>query len=71
VVKLKEGKMMQTVFALEPISDGAKSWVNENVHYEPYQMLGNSIVVEHRFIADITAGLIEAGFIPNKDFRIS
>ena len=61
---------MQTVFCLTPITGEAKDWIEENVHYESYQMLGNSVVVEHRYIADIVAGMMEAGLVVNKDFSV-
>jgi hypothetical protein len=83
VITIREGEMssnhqrmalkaarLQTVFVLTPISDGAKVWIKESVHYESYQKQGDGVVVEHRYIADIAAGLIEVGFIPNKDFRV-
>lgn len=63
--------MMQTVFGLEPITEEAKQWIKDNVETEPYQWLGNVLVVEHRYIADIVAGMIEDGLITNKDFRVS
>jgi len=62
---------MQTVYTLEPITKEAKIWVGENVQAEPYQWLGSNLVIEHRYIADIVAGMIEEGFLPNKDFRVS
>ena len=62
--------MMQTVFRLEPITDEAKDWIEENVHYESYQMPGNFVIVEHRYIADIVAGMREAGLVVNKDFSV-
>ena len=61
---------MQTVFRLEPRTDEARDWIKENVQYEPYQKLGNALVVEHRYVADIVAGMMEAGLLPNKDFSV-
>ena len=62
---------MQTVFRLEPRTDKAKDWMKENVQCEPYQKLGDSIVIEHHYIADIIASMIEAGLVVNKDFSVS
>ena len=62
---------MQTVFRLTPITQEATSWIEENVHSEPWQRMGDSLAIEHRYAANIFAGLIEAGLLPNKDFRIS
>ena len=61
---------MQTIFGLEPITEEAKTFIDENVHSEPYQWLGKVLVIEHRYIADIVTGMIEEGLIPNKDFRV-
>ena len=61
---------MQTVFCLTPRTDEAKNWIKENVQYESYQMLGNSVAVEHRYIADIVAGMTEVGLVVNKDFSV-
>ena len=61
---------MQTIFYLTPRTDEARNWIEENVHYESYQILGNSVVVEHRYIADIVAGMMEARLVVNKDFSV-
>jgi len=61
---------MQTVFCLTPRTDEARNWIEENVHYESYQMLRNSVAVEHRYIADIITGMMEAGLVVNKDFSV-
>ena len=62
---------MQTVFSLIPITDEAKVWVKGNIQSESWQWLGRVLVIEHRFIADIVAGMMAAGLIPNRDFSIS
>ena len=62
---------MQTVFSICPISEAAKKWLDENTQAESWNWLGSSLVVEHRYIADIVAGMMEAGLIPNRDFRVS
>ena len=61
---------MQTVFCLTPRTDEARNWIKENIHYKSYQMLGNSVAVEYRYIADIVAGMMEAGLVVNKDFSV-
>jgi len=47
-----------TIFLLRPISDAARAWVSEHIGqdngYQPYYP---TIVVEHRYIADIIAGI--------------
>ena len=61
---------MQTVYQLVPETDEANAWVKENVNYEPYQKLGNTLVVEHHYIEDIIAGMIDAGFTLGEDFSV-
>ena len=61
---------MQTVFCLCPLTPEAKQWIEENVNYESYQKLGDAVCIEHRYIADIVSGLLEAGYLPNKDFSV-
>ena len=61
---------MQTVFTLTPLSKEARNWLKENVASEPWQWLGNSLVIEHRYIADVVSAMLEQGFIPTKDFRV-
>lgn len=49
-----------SIFLLEPQTDAAVAWVDE--HLPPDHMLfGASIVVEHRYIRDIVAGIQSAG----------
>ena len=61
---------IQSVFGITPITKRAKKWIKTNVSTEPWQWLGPTLVVEHRYIADLTAGMLEAGLIVNKDFRV-
>lgn len=61
----------QTGFMITPISKKAKSWVKRNVPLEPWQWMGPSFAVEHRFAADLVGGMMESGLVVNKDFRVS
>ena len=62
---------MQTVFGIRPLTQEAKNWIKENVSYESWQWLGSMLCIEHRYIADIVDGMIEAGLLPDKDFAVS
>lgn len=42
-----------------PLTDGAREWLEENTDG---QWFGDALAVEHRYVADLRAGLIEAGF---------
>lgn len=59
---------MRTVFLLEPITEGAKAWIEANV--DSMQVFGNAIAIEHRYVADIVSGLLEAGYFPHRDFTV-
>ena len=62
---------MQTVFLIEPLTNQAETWLKENVAAESWNWLGKNLAVEHGYIADIVAGMFEAGFLPCKDFKIN
>jgi hypothetical protein len=51
-----------SVVLFTPDNTQEKQWLDENTTYEPYQWLGPSLVVEHRFAVDIVEGVKEAGF---------
>jgi len=49
-----------TVWTFNPISERAKQWFDENVQSESWQWLGSSLVVDHRWAADLIRGIIDA-----------
>ncbi len=49
-----------SIFLLTPISDLAVDWVDHHLPQDS-QHFGDSIVVEHRYISDILAGIQEDG----------
>ena len=61
---------MQSVFAIEPISSAARDWIRDSLLLGSWQWVGNSVVVEHRYIADIIAGMLESGLKQFVDFRV-
>src|SRR5437867_725929 len=52
-----------TVFAFCPLTKEAKQWVEENVQLEPWQWLGNTFCVEHRYALGLGQGMKDAGLI--------
>ena len=50
------------MYLVTPKSENARQWVDENVHLEPWQWLGDSFAVDHHFIEELELGMIEAGF---------
>ncbi len=49
-----------TIFLLTPVNDLAVDWVDSHLPQDA-QHFGDSIVVEHRYIADIFAGIQNDG----------
>ena len=50
------------IFLLTPLTKEAHDWVDENIDPEHFAV-GNSVVIEHRYIVEIVNGAIAAGFI--------
>ncbi len=51
-----------SIFLLKPLTPSAASWVEEHIGQDNgYQPHFPTIVVEHRFIADIVAGIQDDG----------
>ena len=51
-----------TIFLLKPLTSAAVSWVEEHIGQENgYQPHFPTVVVEHRYIADIVAGIQNDG----------
>ena len=51
-----------SLFLLRPLSAAGRAWVEENIGQENgYQPYWPTVVVEHRFIADIVAGVQRDG----------
>jgi hypothetical protein len=51
-----------TIFLLQPITDRALAWVREHLSPDSPHF-GLSLVVEHRFIADIVTGIRGDGLV--------
>jgi hypothetical protein len=52
-----------TTFVFTPLTTRAKEWVEANVHSEPWQWLGASLVVETRFACGLAQGMKDAGLV--------
>lgn len=51
-----------SIFLLRPISSAARAWANEHLPADA-QGFGFAYVVEHRYIADIVAGIQAEGLV--------
>ena len=60
---------MQSVYGLTPLTERAQKWVDENVNFEPWQLLGLTIVLEHRYIDEILEAMVDDGLEDGVDFE--
>jgi hypothetical protein len=51
-----------SIFLLQPISDRALAWIHEHLPPDAPRF-GSSVVVEHRFVADIVTGIRDDGLV--------
>jgi len=51
-----------TVWIFNPLTSVAQKWFGEHVQSAPWQWLGTSLVVEHRFAIGLIQGITDAGF---------
>ena len=49
-----------TLFLLEPLTDDALAWVDEYLPAD-HSLWGSAVIVEHRYVADIVAGIQDDG----------
>ena len=57
------------MFLIEPKSEAAREWIEENVITEGWQWLGRNLAVDHHYIETLVEGLESAGFTED-DFSI-
>jgi len=57
------------MYLIEVKTAPARQWIDENVHTEPWQWLGQNLAVDHHFIEDLAYGMAEAG-LTNTDVNI-
>jgi hypothetical protein len=49
-----------TIFPLKPLTDAARAWAEQHLPADATRF-GPAIVIEHRFVANITAGIARDG----------
>ena len=49
-----------SVVGIVPLTAKAREWVKENVYAEPWQWLGDTLCVDHRYADDLLTGIEEA-----------
>lgn len=50
-----------SIFVVQPLTAAGREWIEEHVQSEPYQWLGGGLCVEHRYVAGLVDGMIDAG----------
>lgn len=50
-----------TIWMFIPITKKAKRWIRDHVSSEPWQWLGRSLCVDHRYGPDLAGGMADAG----------
>lgn len=51
-----------SVSILTPMTDAARAWTEENVYFESWQVMGDGIGIDLRFLADLLVSVLSAGF---------
>lgn len=51
-----------SIFLVEPLTPAAEEWLEDNVAGET-QHWGSALVVEHRYINDLVAGMQQSGLV--------
>lgn len=46
-----------SIFLFRPMTKRAERWISKNVATEPWQWLGRSLAVDHRFAFDLAEGM--------------
>jgi hypothetical protein len=52
-----------SIYLLNPVSESAKVWIEENIGRDNgFQPYWPSVVIEHRYVADVVAGILAEGY---------
>lgn len=49
------------IFLVHALTKKAKAWIQENINAEESTFFGSALVVEHRYIRDVLAGMESDG----------
>jgi hypothetical protein len=49
----------------------AKEWVEANLSIEDWQLHGNYVGIDRRYVKDIVTGMIKDGLTPDTDFSLA
>jgi hypothetical protein len=51
-----------SIISIKPVSEAARTWIDENVVSEPWQWLGGALCVDIRCARDFIDGIAAEGF---------
>jgi hypothetical protein len=51
------------IVMLTPMTARARRWVEKRVSFEPWQVQGASVVIDHRYAEDIARAMRRRGFV--------
>jgi len=51
-----------SIITIQPVSEAACEWLDDNVAAEPWQWLGGALCVDPRLAPDLVAEITQAGF---------
>ena len=51
-----------SIISVKPVSEAARTWIDENVVFEPWQWLGGALCVDIRCACDLINELAAQGF---------
>ncbi len=50
-----------TIVLFTPLTAAGRAWIHHHTHSEPWQWLGDSLAVEHRYAGDLVQGMRKDG----------
>jgi hypothetical protein len=51
-----------SIISIKPVSEAARTWVDENVASEPWQWLGDALCLDARCARDLLSAIAAEGF---------
>ena len=52
-----------SIVGFTPLTEAAQAFLDDNVEYEPWQIMGNTLWVDHRYADDLRDGIVADGLM--------
>jgi hypothetical protein len=52
-----------SVWLVQPMNEGARAWIRDNVSVEPWQWFGTALAVDQHMLENLVLGIENEGFI--------